>query len=52
MPDKVHVLTEDFITADEIDYTLTRGSGFEHGDFRIYDYFHKRTHAKKMLQIF
>ena len=46
LPDKVHVITEDFITADEIDYTLTRGSGFEHGDFRIYDYFHKEHTLK------
>ena len=46
LPDKVHVLTEDFITADEIDYTLTRGSGFEHGDFHIYDYFHKEHTLK------
>ena len=28
-----------FITQDEIDYALGRGSGYEHGAFRIYEYF-------------
>ena len=37
--DMVEVKTEDFITQDEIDYRLTIGSGFEHGKFRIYEYF-------------
>ena len=37
--DRVEVKKEDFITQDEIDYSLCRGSGFEHGSFRIYDYF-------------
>lgn len=36
---EVKVLVEDFITQDEIDGCLGRGSGVEHGSFRIYDYF-------------
>ena len=45
-PDTLEVKTEDFITQDEIDYKLTGGSGFEHGKFRIYEYF-KEGHSKK-----
>lgn len=37
---------EDFITQDEIDYRLGRGSGFSNGSFRIYDYF-KEGHDSK-----
>ncbi len=37
--DHVEVKKEDFITQDEIDYSLGRGSRVEHGSFRIYDYF-------------
>ena len=37
---------EDFITQDEIDNRLGRGSGFSHGSFRIYDYF-KEGHDSK-----
>ena len=44
--DTVEVRNEDFITQDEIDYRLTGGSGFEHGKFRIYEYFMER-HDKK-----
>ena len=39
LPDAVEVKQEDFITQDEIDYALGRGSGYEHGAFRIYEYF-------------
>ena len=46
MPDTVDVRNEDFITQDEIDYRLTGGSGFEHGKFRIYEYF-MEGHDKK-----
>ena len=46
MPDTVEVRNEDFITQDEIDYRLTGGSGFEHGKFRIYEYF-MEGHDKK-----
>ena len=46
LPEEVKVAVEDFITADEIDHTLTRGSGFEHGSFRIYDFYH-REHTLK-----
>ena len=44
--DTVEVRNEDFITQDEIDYRLTGGSGFEHGKFRIYEYF-MEGHDKK-----
>ena len=37
--DNVEVLHEDFITQDEIDNRLTGGSGYHHGNFRIYEYF-------------
>lgn len=37
---------EDFITQDEIDHRLGRGSGFSHGSFRIYEYF-KEGHDSK-----
>ena len=46
LPDTVEVKHEDFITQDELDYRLTGGSGFEHGKFRIYEYF-KEGHSKK-----
>ena len=39
LPDNVDVRQEDFITQDEIDYALGRGSGYENGAFRIYEYF-------------
>ena len=45
-PDMVEVRNEDFITQDEIDYRLAEGSGFEHGKFRIYEYF-MEGHDKK-----
>ena len=45
-PDTVEVRNEDFITQDEIDYRLAGGSGFEHGKFRIYEYF-MEGHDKK-----
>ena len=44
--DMVEVRNEDFITQDEIDYRLAGGSGFEHGKFRIYEYF-MEGHDKK-----
>lgn len=39
LSDSVEVKHEDFITQDEIDNRLGRGSGFSHGAFRIYVYF-------------
>lgn len=45
-PDTVEVRNENFITQDEIDYRLAGGSGFEHGKFRIYEYF-MEGHDKK-----
>ena len=47
LPEEVNVVTEDFITADEIDHTLTRGSGFVHGNFRIYDFYHQEHTLKE-----
>lgn len=47
LPEKVKVAVEDFITADEIDHTLTRGSGFVHGSFRIYDFYHQEHTLKE-----
>jgi len=45
--DSVEVKKEDFITQDEIDHRLGRGSGFEHGSFRIYDYFMEGHNSKE-----
>lgn len=39
LADVLNVRQEDFITQDEIDYVLCRGSGFSEGKYRIYDYF-------------
>ena len=44
--DHVDIKKEDFITQDEIDHRLGRGSGFSHGSFRIYEYF-KEAHDSK-----
>ena len=41
LPEDINVVTEDFITADEIDHTLSKGPGFVHGSFRIYDFYHQ-----------
>ena len=43
----VEIKHEDFITQDEIDHRLGRGSGFSNGSFRIYDYLRKGMTAKK-----
>ena len=42
----VEIKHEDFITQDEIDHRLGKGSGFSQGSFRIYDYF-KEGHDSK-----
>ena len=47
VPDSVEVKKENFITQDEIDYRLGRGSGFENGSFRIYDYFMEGHDSKE-----
>ena len=44
--ENLEVSVETFITQDEIDYRLSRGSGFEHGLFRIYEFF-QSNHDKK-----
>ena len=46
LSDTLEVKQEDFITQDEIDYALGRGSGYSNGAFRIYDYF-TEGHDKK-----
>ena len=45
--DSVEVKKEDFITQDEIDHRLGRGSGYAHGSFRIYDYFMEGHDSKE-----
>ncbi len=53
LPDTLEVKQEDFITQDEIDYALGRGSGYSNGAFRIYDYFmeeHDRKEAVAFLK--
>lgn len=42
----LEVPAETFITQDEIDYKLSRGSGFSEGLFRIYDFFLKEQNKK------
>ena len=37
--DKIEIKTEDFITQDEIDFQLLKGSGVVQGKFRIYEHF-------------
>lgn len=46
LADVLNVRQEDFITQDEIDYVLCKGSGFSEGKYRIYDYF-TEGHDKK-----
>ncbi len=40
---------EDFITMDEIDHRLGRGSSFQHGAFRIYEYFQEGHDTKEAI---
>lgn len=47
LAEKMDVLTEDFITSDEIDYVLSSGSGFAQGSFRIYDFYQKDYTVKE-----
>ena len=48
--DYVEIKKEDFITQDEIDHSLCRGSGFVHGLFRIYDYFMEGHDSKDTVK--
>lgn len=53
LAESVEIKKEDFITQDEIDHRLGRGSGYEHGAFRIYGYFmegHDSKDAVKFLK--
>ena len=53
LAESVEIKKEDFITQDEIDHRLGRGSGYEHGAFRIYKYFmegHDSKEAVKFLK--
>ena len=45
----VDVRLEDFITMDEIDRRLGRGSSFQHGAFRIYEYFQEGHDTKETV---
>ena len=47
--DDVEVKKENFITQDEIDYQLGRGSGFHYGSFRIYDYFMREHNSEEAV---
>ena len=49
--ESVEVKKESFITQDEIDYRLGKGSGFSHGSFRIYDYFMEGHDSKDAVDI-
>ena len=40
---------EEFITMDEIDYRLGRGSSFQYGAFRIYEYFQEGHNTKETV---
>ena len=42
----IEIMHEDFITQEEIDHRLGRGSGFSQGAFRIYEYFSKEHDIK------
>ncbi|MDE5698363.1 MAG: helicase SNF2, partial [Lachnospiraceae bacterium] len=44
--DSIEIKKEDFITQDEIDHRLGRGSNYEHGSFRIYEYFMEEHNSK------
>ncbi|MEG0154917.1 MAG: DEAD/DEAH box helicase family protein [Lachnospiraceae bacterium] len=47
---ELEVSPETFITQDEIDYKLSRGSGFSEGLFRIYDFFLKEEDKKEQVK--
>ena len=47
LAEEVNMKAEDFITADDIDHVLMGGSGFEHGNFRIYDFYQKEHTPKE-----
>ena len=46
----MEIKREDFITQDEIDHNLGRGSGYSHGSFRIYDYFQEKHDSKEAAE--
>lgn len=48
--DHVEIKREDFITQEEIDHNLGRGSGYSHGSFRIYDYFQEKHDSKEAAE--
>lgn len=47
---ELEVPAETFITQDEIDHRLSRGSGFSEGIFRIYDFFLKENDKKEQAK--
>lgn len=50
LSDNVEVSLEDFITQDEIDHRLGKGSGYVHGSFRIYEYFSEEHDIKEKIE--
>ena len=49
LTDDVEVKNEDFITQDEIDYSLCKGSSFDLGKLRIYEYYEKEHSSKEAI---
>ena len=47
LPDEVEIMQESFITQDEIDAILTKGSGVSNGKLRIYEYFMEGHSSKE-----
>lgn len=48
--DYVDIKKEDFITQDEIDFRLGRGSSFSKGNLRIYEYFKEEHNSKEAVE--
>lgn len=46
--ENLDIPNESFITQDEIDYKLSRGSSFSNGLFRIYDFFTHHSEKKEL----
>ncbi len=49
MPEEVEIMQESFITQDEIDAILTKGSGVSNGKLRIYEYFMEGHSSKENM---
>ena len=46
-PDSIELISQSFITEDEIDYALCTGSGFQDGKYRIYEHFNEQHDTKE-----